>query len=285
LRSAGGFTQDVADKQLQSLQAQLKLAKNAIVDVAIQIGERLAPMVKGVTDFIRELSAVISEEGLGGAIRFSSGELLNFIGNMGALGNTIYGLITAFVALRLVAIAATISQVAFNTALLNNPIGIAVAAVIALGVAVVSAYIKFEGFRKVVNTVLNFIIAGLEILVNSWIRAINIIIGVLINALNTPLRAIGINIPEIARIGEVSFGRISTSAAITVGSLGDVADETDRLIQRFAALGNSSVDVQGTDHKNLHPCGCARCCGASTKEFGHATQIRTQGFGCIEIGN
>ena len=248
LRSAGGFTQDVADKQLESLQAQLKLAKNAIVDVAIQIGERLSPMVKGVTDFIRELSAVISEEGLGGAIRFSSGELLNFIGNMGALGNTIYGLITAFVALRLVAIAATISQVAFNTALFANPIGIAVAAIIALGVAVVAAYIKFEGFRKVVNTVLNFIIAGLEIFVNSWIRAINFIIGV-INALNSPLRAIGINIPEIARIGEVSFGRISTSAAITVESLGDVADETDRLIQRFAALGNSAVDVDATATK------------------------------------
>ena len=248
LRSAGGFTQDVADKQLESLQAQLKLAKNAIVDVAIQIGERLAPMVKGVTDFIRELSAVISEEGFGGAIRFSSGELLNFIGNMGALGNTIYGLITAFVALRLVAIAATISQVAFNTALLANPIGIAVAAIIALGVAVVSAYIKFEGFRKVVNTVINAVIGYVEFMANIWIRAINIVIAVL-NKLSTPLRAIGINIPEIARIGEVSFGRISTSAAITVGSLGDVADETDRLIQRFAALGNSAVDVDATATK------------------------------------
>jgi TP901 family phage tail tape measure protein len=248
LRSAGGFTQDVADKQLQSLQAQLKLAKNAIVDVAIQIGERLAPMVKGVTDFIRELSAVISEEGLGGAIRFSSGELLNFIGNMGALGNTIYGLITAFVALRLVAIAATISQVAFNTALFANPIGIAVAAIIALGVAVVAAYIKFEGFRKVVNTVINAVIGYVEFMANIWIRAINIVIAVL-NKLSTPLRAIGINIPEIARIGEVSFGRISTSAAITVRSLGDVADETDRLIQRFAALGNSAVDVDATATK------------------------------------
>jgi TP901 family phage tail tape measure protein len=248
LRSAGGFTQDVADKQLESLQAQLKLAKNAIVDVAIQIGERLAPMVKGVTDFIRELSAVISEEGLGGAIRFSSGELLNFIGNMGALGNTIYGLITAFVALRLVAIAATISQVAFNTALFANPIGIAVAAIIALGVAVVAAYIKFEGFRKVVNTVINAVIGYVEFMANIWIRAINIVIAVL-NKLSTPLRAIGINIPEIARIGEVSFGRISTSAAITVRSLGDVADETDRLIQRFAALGNSAVDVDATATK------------------------------------
>jgi TP901 family phage tail tape measure protein len=248
LRSAGGFTQDVADKQLESLQAQLKLAKNAIVDVAIQIGERLSPMVKGVTDFIRELSAVISEEGLGGAIRFSSGELLNFIGNMGALGNTIYGLITAFVALRLVAIAATISQVAFNTALFANPIGIAVAAIIALGVAVVAAYIKFEGFRKVVNTVINAVIGYVEFMANIWIRAINIVIAVL-NKLSTPLRAIGINIPEIARIGEVSFGRISTSAAITVESLGDVADETDRLIQRFAALGNSAVDVDATATK------------------------------------
>lgn len=249
LRSAGGFTQDVADKQLQSLQSQLKLAKNAIVDVAIQIGERLAPMVKGVTDFIRELSTVISAEGLGGAIRFSSGELLNFIGNMGALGNTIYGLITAFVALRLVAIAATISQVAFNTALLANPIGIAVAAVIALGVAVVAAYMKFEGFRKVVNAVLNFIIAGLEILVNVFIRNINIIIGI-INGLSSPLRAIGINIPEIAKIGEVAFGRLGQAAADTGIRIRDTARATiDAIIEQRKALVDSGDDADGVATK------------------------------------
>lgn len=250
LRSAGGFTETIADKQLESLQAQLKLAKNAIVDVAIQIGDRLSPMVQGVTDFVIQLTAVISEQGLGGAIKFASGEMLNFIGNMGALGNTIFGLVTAFVALRAVAIAATISQVAFNTALFQNPIGIVVAALIVVGVAVVAAYLKFQTFRTVVNTVINAIIAGVEFLANTWIRSINAIIGV-INTLNSPLRLLGINIPIIGNVGEVSFGRISTSAAKTVESLGDVADETDRLIRRFALLGASAVGVEGLAAKSF----------------------------------
>jgi phage-related protein len=47
---------------------------------------------------------------------------------------------------------------------------------IALGVAVVAAYVKFEGFRKVVHAVINFVIRLVEDFVNFWIKGINMII-------------------------------------------------------------------------------------------------------------
>jgi hypothetical protein len=80
-------------------------------------------------------------------------------------------LTTAFIALRGVAIAATISQNLFNTALLNNPIGNSGTAIlIVLGTAVVAAYLKFEGFRKVVHAVINFVIEMIERLINKFYR-------------------------------------------------------------------------------------------------------------------
>jgi hypothetical protein len=42
--------------------------------------------------------------------------------------------------------------------------------------ALAVAYTKFEGFRNIVNTVLNGLIAGFEMFANAFIGAINIII-------------------------------------------------------------------------------------------------------------
>ena len=54
LRSAKGVTEEVAEKQLKSLTNQMKLAKNAIVNTAISLGEQLAPMVVELTDKIKK---------------------------------------------------------------------------------------------------------------------------------------------------------------------------------------------------------------------------------------
>ena len=221
LRSAGGTTDNVAQKQLESLSSQLKLARNALNDVAITIGARLEPIVRVFTAKAQELSEVISTDGLGGGIRYLSDQFLSFTSNLGKTGTMLMAVVAAFVALRLVAIAATISQVAFNTALFANPIGIAVAAIIAFGVAVAAAYLRFEGFRKVVNTVINAVIAALEFFVNTFIRSINSVIKV-INMVGGAFRAIGIDMPKLAEIGEVTFGRISNAAAKTVAKVKDV---------------------------------------------------------------
>ena len=170
LRLASGTTEEIAEKQLTSLSAQLKLAKNNLNDVAITIGEKLAPFVRAMAIIFQNFGKIVGEEGVGAGLKYLGGEFLNATANMGTFGNVMLGLISLFVTLRLVAIAATISQNLFNVALFKNPIGIAVAAMIALGVAVVAAYVKFEGFRKVVHAVINFVIGYIENMLNFWIQ-------------------------------------------------------------------------------------------------------------------
>jgi hypothetical protein len=160
---------------------------------------------------------------MGAGIKMLAGDFVSLTTNMGAFGNTILALTAAFVALKLVTIAATISQNLFNVALLSNPIGIIVAAVITLGVALVALYLKFEVVRKVVNSVINFIIGLIENWLNVWIRIINgIITG--INLLIKAANFFGAGLKEIGHIGQVEFGRIGSAAEGARKKIGSVAE-------------------------------------------------------------
>lgn len=57
LREAGGTTEDIANKQLETLNAQLGLIKSAFVDLGIEIGERLEPTVTGLAEEVQNLLA------------------------------------------------------------------------------------------------------------------------------------------------------------------------------------------------------------------------------------
>lgn len=204
-------TSDGAANQQRILIASFK-------DVSAQIGTALMPMFKSLVGFIQEsvlprvqgFADALGEGGVSGGLRFLGGELLNITSNLGPFGTALLAVAAAFTTLRLVSIAAAIAQNLFNVALLQNPIGIAVAAIIAFAVAVAAAYLRFEGFRKVVNSVVNAVISSVEFMANTWIKAINIVITA-INAISGPLRAIGIEIPELAKRGEVSFGRLGAA--------------------------------------------------------------------------
>jgi len=91
------------------------------------------------------------------------------------------------------------SILAVNAAMALNPVTLITAGIIALGVAVVAAYKKFEGFRNVVRTVVNGVLTYLEFVANGWIKVANIIIR-------------GLNIirpgKDIGYIPEVEFGRM-----------------------------------------------------------------------------
>jgi TP901 family phage tail tape measure protein len=58
LQNAAGTTEDVANNQLQTLNAQLGLLKDAFVDVGIEIGERLEPTITRLT---AETQALLAE--------------------------------------------------------------------------------------------------------------------------------------------------------------------------------------------------------------------------------
>jgi TP901 family phage tail tape measure protein len=62
LRSASGFTKDVAGKQLETFSSQLKLLESAFIDVAIQIGEELTPYLEELIPVIQDLLPIIGEK-------------------------------------------------------------------------------------------------------------------------------------------------------------------------------------------------------------------------------
>jgi hypothetical protein len=230
---------------------------SAFGHVRDEIGTLLMPtvekfanfMVGTVVPFATKAGQEFGEKGFGGGVKFLIGEMDKFITGGGKVTTIITSIIAAIVALKLVTIAATISQTLFNTALLANPIGIAVAALIAFGVAVAAAYIRFEGFRKIVNTVVNAIIGYFEFMTNMWIKAINFVIkGV--NLFGGILRAVGINMPKLGQIGEVAFGRIGNAAAKTVAKVKDVSQaimEAKNIERRLEGMKPGDTGAGGDD--------------------------------------
>jgi hypothetical protein len=217
----------------------------AMGNVAEEFGAILIPyierfanfVIQKVVPYLNKLADVIGEKGLGAGIQMLAGDFLKFTTNMGTFGNAILALTAAFTALRLVTIAATISQNLFKVALLSNPIGIIVAAVITLGVALVALYIKFETVRKVVNFVINSIINVIENWLNVWITVINGIISG-INLLIKAANIFGAGLEEIGKIGQVEFGRIGTAAANARKQIGSVAEVTGAMAAKEGGVQN-----------------------------------------------
>ena len=135
-----------------------------------------------------------------------------------------------------------VSILAVNAAMMLNPAILITAGIIALGVAVVAAYKKFEGFRNVVRTVVNGIMTYVEFMVNGWIKAVNLII----KAMNL---IPGVNIKEI---GSVSFGRMGGEPGKAPGIHDSGMTRAPDLASNSRGMGGSTgstinVTVQGAD--------------------------------------
>jgi len=61
LRNAGGTTKKVADKQLESFEAQMSLLKSEITDVAIEIGNVLIPVLRNIIEAVSPVITKIME--------------------------------------------------------------------------------------------------------------------------------------------------------------------------------------------------------------------------------
>jgi len=91
------------------------------------------------------------------------------------------------------------SIVVVNAAMAVNPAVLITAGIVALGIAIVAAYKKFDTFRSVVRTVVNGVATYFEFMANAFITMINVVIK-------------GINLikpgKDIGTLGQVSFGRL-----------------------------------------------------------------------------
>ena len=223
----GGFNEAIA----KTPEGRMVALKNSFESLRTELGNLLLPAFEKIVAFIQtqlipyvqKLTGVIGEKGIGGGLKMLATDFVSLTTNMGAFGNTLLVLVSVFTAIRLVATAATIATKLFGIALLQNPIGIFIAAVIALGVATVALYLKFEIVRKVVNSVINFIIGLIQNWLNAWITIINAIITG-INLLIKAANFFGAGLQEIGKIGEVEFGRIGDAADGARKKIGSVAE-------------------------------------------------------------
>jgi hypothetical protein len=91
------------------------------------------------------------------------------------------------------------SIVLVNAAMALNPAVLITAGIVALGVALVTAYKRFDTFRAVVNAVVNQVARNFEFMANAFITMINVVIK-------------GINLikpgKDIGTLGSVSLGRM-----------------------------------------------------------------------------
>jgi hypothetical protein len=128
---------------------------------------------------------------------------------------------------------------------LLNPAVLITAGIIALGVAVVAAYKKFEGLQTVIRVVVNGVLSYVEDMVNAFIIGVN----VMIRAMNL--------IPgvDIDTIGHVSLTRISDKAPDLSsndrgmgGFIAPALSSNDRGMGGAAGQSNNvTINVQGAD--------------------------------------
>ena len=175
----------------------------AVENVAEQLGALLLPYLEDFANFVTttivpiltEFATTIGEEGLGGGIKFLGGEILNFFTNLEGTGAIIYGIVGAFIALKVAIVAytissgiATIATTAFGLAWNATGIGLVISAIAVLITVVVLMAVKFQWFRdflkdlwngivKFMQGYINSILDIYEFFINAFIKGVNILIS------------------------------------------------------------------------------------------------------------
>jgi hypothetical protein len=116
-----------------------------------------------------------------------------------------------------------------------NPAVLITAGIVALGVALVVAYKKFETFGAVVRTVVNGVSDYFEFMANAFIKVINLVIK-------------GINLvkpgKDIPTLGEISIGQMNAPSVDTPStSIGNIG----RAGSAERAESNVTINVNGGD--------------------------------------
>jgi hypothetical protein len=191
----------------------------AFAEMQESIGAALLPLLEKIVPIITKMAQAV-EENADVVIKLAA-----LVGSLSA----------AIIAYNLVIKTAAFLQTAFNITLAANPIGLVVAAIVLLGAALVAAYNKFEGFRKVADAVFGALKAGVKVAVDFVSSYLNTMLGVwtrIINAIanvwNSTLGGLSFSIPDwvpgiggkgftIPEMGTIGGGGSSASLAAVGG--------------------------------------------------------------------
>jgi hypothetical protein len=167
-----------AAKSANTAAGQFKILKNSLAETQESIGAGLLPVLQKVLPYLQAMADWAQKNPKAFLI----------------VAGTISAIATAILAV--------------NFAMAANPFTLIALGIAALVTGLAVAYTKFEGFRNVVNFVLNSLIAGFELFANSFIGAINLIIDGM-NLINP--------FTDIGKLPTINLGRIGGGGAATSG--------------------------------------------------------------------
>jgi len=171
---------------------------------------------------------------------------------------------TAMKAWTVITTAATVAQKAFNLAMSANPVVLATAAIVAIGVAVVAAYKKFEPFRDIVNEIGRALVTAFtgvaDVVKTTVATVVNIYKGLfntIAKAWNTTIGKLSFKIPswvpglggkgfDVPNIPELATGGIVMSP--TLAMIGEAGPEAVVPLDRMGSMAtNVTINVNGGD--------------------------------------
>lgn len=192
-----GAMNQAYEEMNQSLGANLQLAKNSGMAILYKIGEKLAPQVKEITDYIVDLSKKISraDDGTLDWVISIGKVVVGLFAFLKAASTTMSIVSTIAANMKTLRAVFSIIQIAASglfkvliigiravaTAFLTNPIGLAITAII---VVLMLLYYNWD-------TVKDYLIAGWNMLKNAINSVVNWFNGTLVPAWNDGINAIG----------------------------------------------------------------------------------------------
>jgi len=231
--------------------------EEVMAEMAVTFGGAATDSANTAAGSMKRLGVALGEakEGVGAALLPILEKALPVLQKFATWAQDNPTLITA-VAVAFGVLAASIVLV--NAAMALNPAVLITAGIVALGVALVMAYKKFDTFRAVVNAVINQVASNFEFMANAFITMINVLIK-------------GINLikpgKDIGSLGRVSLGRIGGDEGGGTGSIrgfeamaaggivtgptmaliGEAGPEAVIPLDKMSAMGGVNIYVNGGD--------------------------------------
>jgi hypothetical protein len=243
---------NTAEGQFQRLSVSLAETKETI-------GAALLPIIEKVLPYLTKLGDWAAN---------NTGAFLTIAGVIGGIAAAVLIVNGAIAAWTAITTAATAVQAAFNAVLALNPITLIVLGIGLLIAALVAAYFKFEGFRKVVDSVFKFIgnaVSGSIDLIKSYFTGVLGFYKAMFNGIaslwNNTFGKLSFRIPSfVPGIGGKGFdvpnipmlaegGIISQATLAVVGESGPEAVIPLNRMGEFGMGGGGGVtiNVQGGD--------------------------------------
>jgi len=207
-----------------TLQGQMTILRNRFAEVVEKIGQAFLPALENLVGLLGGLATFVE----------NNTSLIVFLGTAFAVMTGL--IIAAAIAMKIYAVNTAVATAAtglFGTALTATGIGAIVVAIGLLIAAFVTFVQKSESFRNAVKGFINIVLAVVEEVINTLITLNNNLLQV-INLIIKAINFLGGDLKEIAPVGEVSFGRLSTAANKTADAIDRIGIATDAATRRLA---------------------------------------------------